>query len=118
ADRRAPRAARRQPHRPQAVPLRRRSRATQRRRLRLLRLDVLRAAPRRADGGVARLDRVHALRPRRARTLDHALRQRRALVHGHRRTPLRHQRDPPDRQPLGTPALVGRLHRPAPGGPV
>ena len=78
--------------------------------LRLLRLGLLRPPRRRAPLVAARLERVHELRRRRSRPAHHDLRQPRPRVHGHRRSPLRHQRPLRDGLPLdGHEPLGGRV---------
>ena len=82
-----------QPHRREALPLRRRPpavRAPARQGLRLLRLRELRALRRPLPPLAASVRRAHELGPQRTRTLDHGVRARRSRLRGGRRPALRH----------------------------
>ncbi len=85
-----------EPDRHRAVQVRRRPRHLPRQRLRLLWLDLIRPALRGSAADAARLERLHELRPPRPRPAHHHLCQRGPRLHGRRRPPLRHQRDPRD----------------------
>ena len=109
---------RRKPDRQEAVQVRRRPRALERLRLRLLRLGQLRASttPACCAAGTP-VERVHELGLRRPRQVGDRLRARRPHVPDGRRPAVRHDRPRARRDPLAPRhALDERLRGAAPGG--
>ena len=107
------------PHRGGRLPLWRRPPHLPRLGLRLLRLDLLRAARSRPAGLPTRLHRLHELRRTRPRPPRDDLRQLRTRLHGRRRPALRHERHRRDGLALDEHQALGvGLRGPPPAGPL